>query len=559
MTLRQTLTAAAVLLLATAAPAGAESGPDVVITRIDAPTQVLSGWRFSVGLTLAERSGTAGGTVTATVSSGGAPLGSATVSVDPGGTASVAVPLVLVGPGWTGLDVQAGAATGSASVEVTSFQVVPWGWTGPPLAGHGGQFNQNVYASISRADGVDDANVAALERSVRALRPQFSRIFFNPAALRDSDLMQSFVRTVLLAQESGATIDVTWQSGALDVKSGTAQKFADVLVDLVRNRHVTGLRWVTIQNEPNSTKMTPAQYEAAYRALDRYIASIRGQVGYMGGDLVATNQRAWFTYMATHMADLLDAYSIHVFWDYWDTEKLEQRLTEVRQIVDALPEAGRKPVYVAEYGVRGVSVLDGVRTTDPGAWADGTPIAESTGAAFQHAWFDVLAARLGFAGTSKWDLYFGRYDKGTQAYWIVGGPRTGWPRHPLYNLLYLLTHAVGPGWHAVELEGGADGRLLTAYAGSAGEWTVIGLDRAGGQLNGVTSQTAVEYSIGGLPPATTFRLVLWNAVGDGLDGVAGAVTTDSYGVVAFTVPQHAVFALTNVGGRLEPRPTVPSD
>jgi hypothetical protein len=40
------------------------------------------------------------------------------------------------------------------------------------------------------------------------------------------------------------------------------------------------------------------------------------------------------------MSDLLDAYSIHVFWDYWDTQKLVDRLTEVRAIVDALPESG---------------------------------------------------------------------------------------------------------------------------------------------------------------------------------------------------------------------------
>src|SRR5436309_2356335 len=32
--------------------------------------------------------------------------------------------------------------------------------------------------------------------------------------------------------------------------------------------------------------------------------------------------------------------------------------------------------------------------------------------AFQHAWFDVLAAKLGYAGTIKWDAYFSRYNRG---------------------------------------------------------------------------------------------------------------------------------------------------
>jgi hypothetical protein len=86
-------------------------------------------------------------------------------------------------------------------------------------------------------------------------------------------------------------------------------------------------------------------------------------------------------------------------------------------------------------------------------------------------------------------------------------------------------------------------RLLAVYAGPAGRWTVIGLDRAGAQLN-TASTTDVPYSIGGLPPSTVFRLVPWNETGDGLDGPATAVTTDPAGVASFVVPQNAAFALT---------------
>ena len=39
--------------------------------------------------------------------------------------------------------------------------------------------------------------------------------------------------------------------------------------------------------------------------------------------------------------DLLDAYSIHVFWDYWDTAKLEQRLNDVRAIVHVVSRSRR--------------------------------------------------------------------------------------------------------------------------------------------------------------------------------------------------------------------------
>src|SRR5207302_1762176 len=154
--------------------------------------------------------------------------------------------------------------------------------------------------------------------------------------------------------------------------------------------------WLTLQNEPNRTRISMQQYETQYRELDPYIHGIRGQVRYMGGDLVRgpdtgpPNQAAWFQYLAAHMSDILDAYSIHVFWDYWDTQKLVDRLTEVRAIVDALPQPARKPVYVAEYGVRGQRQFNGVQQVDPGVWDDGTAITQTNVSAFQHAWFDLL-------------------------------------------------------------------------------------------------------------------------------------------------------------------------
>ncbi|MDX6436903.1 MAG: hypothetical protein QOK34_1737, partial [Gaiellaceae bacterium] len=161
----------------------------------------------------------------------------------------------------------------------------------------------------------------------------------------------------------------------------------------------------------------------------------------------------------------------------------------------------------------------------------------------QHAWFDVLAAELGYAGTSKWDSYFGKYDNGTQAYYMIGSPIDGWPLYPIYNSLRLLTANVGPGWRTVNVSSvPSTSRLLAAYVGKAGEHTVVGLDTAGAQLNTV-SATPVSYTIGGLPPSKSFALTLWNEAGDGLVGPAQPATTDATGVVTITVPQQAVFAL----------------
>ena len=439
-----------------------------------------------------------------------------------------------------------------ATVEVAEFRARWSSVVVPSFGGYGGQFNHHVYSALSRGVGVNDTNVVDMEQKMRALHPQFSRIFFTPQAFTDPDKMQSFVRTVLFAQSTGTTINITWQGGTLSVAAGTVQKFANVLLDLVRNRGVTNLRWLTLQNEPNRTRMTMQQYETQYRELDPYIQSIRGQVRYMGGDLVRgpdglpANQAAWLQYMATRMSDLLDAYSIHVFWDYWDTPKIVSRLKEVRAIVNKLPAQGRKPLYVTEYGVRGQRVFNGATQVDPGVWQDGTAIGQTNVSAFQQAWFDLLAADLGYVATSKWDSYFGRYDNGSQAYYFIGDPQNGWPLYPLYNLVQLLTTTVKREWSVARIDSvPATSRLLSAYLGKNGQQTIVGLDTSGAQLNTV-SPTQVSYSIAGLPPSKTLQLAVWNEAGDGLVGPVRPVGTDTFGVVNITVPQQGVFVLTTL-------------
>jgi hypothetical protein len=533
--------------------------PDLVLARASAGRSAVIGRPFFVVAIVRNPTKDVGLGATVTVSAVDTPLATKQLKVGPRRRVVLQIPVTLTQLGTTQLTVTVTPAspiettlknnTLGLAVETTEFRVQESATLAQSFAGYGGQFNHHVYAAISRAAGVTDDNAKDMERKMRDLQPQFSRIFFNQTAFTDPDRMQSFVRTVQLAQSTGTTINITWQGGTLSVANGTIPKFADVLIDLVRNRGITNLRWLTLQNEPNRTKITMAQYEAQYRALDPYIQNIRGQVRYMGGDLVRgpdvgpPTQQAWFQYMATRMADILDAYSIHVFWDYFDTQKLVDRLTEVRAIVDALPQAGRKPLYVSEYGVRGLRTFNGVPAGDPGVWEDGTPMAQTNVNAFQHAWFDVLAARLGYVGTSKWDSYFGRYDNGTQAYYMIGSPADGWPLYPIYNSVRLLTAAVGREWRTVNVDSVPNtSRLLAAYIGKAGEHTVVGLDTAAAQLNTV-SPTVVPYTIGGLPPSSSFELTIWNEAGDGLVGAPTPAVTDAAGVVTISVPQHAVFAL----------------
>jgi hypothetical protein len=157
----------------------------------------------------------------------------------------------------------------------------------------------------------------------------------------------------------------------------------------------------------------------------------------------------------------------------------------------------------------------------------------------------VLAARLGYVGTLKWDLNFAKYDNGAQAHWVIGPPNEGWPALPAYNLIRLFTATVKPGWSVVSVNGDAGTRLAAAYTGPAGALTVIGLDTSGARLNGFTP-AATSYTIGGLPPQTAFHLVVWNELGDGSMLNLPDVQTDASGLATFTAPVGGVFALTTM-------------
>jgi hypothetical protein len=530
------------------APAAAAPPTGIAITSVKANLSVLPGHPFYVQVTVVDRASRPLKPAVIVSGADNEVFATKRVTVRPRRRLNVKLPVSLTTVGRNRLTVFVeGTKPRHITVDVAEFKARTSAVVVPAFAGYGGQFNHHVYSALSRTVGVSDANVADMEQKMRALHPQFSRIFFTPQAFTDPDKMQSFIRTVQFAQSTGTDINITWQGGTLQ-----PQRFADVLLDLVQNKGITHLKWLTIQNEPNRTRITMETYEKQYRDLDPLIQSIRGQVKYMGGDLVrgpdtgAPNQDVWFQYLATHMADILDAYSIHVFWDYWDTQKLQDRLTEVRAIIEALPENARKPVYVAEYGVRGLRTFNGAPQVDPGVWEDGTPITQTNVSAFQHAWFDVLAADLGYLGTSKWDSYYGKYDNGTQAYYIIGGPQFGWPLYPMYNLLQLFTLTVKRGWEVVSVDSVPDtSRLLAAYVGKKQQLTVIGLDTAGAQLNAGTP-TATPYSIAGFPPSKPVNLLIWNANADGLVVPRQKVTADANGVVNISIGQHAVFVLTTL-------------
>jgi hypothetical protein len=116
----------------------------------------------------------------------------------------------------------------------------------------------------------------------------------------------------------------------------------------------------------------------------------------------------------------------------------------------------------------------------------------------------------------------------------------------MYNLLQVFTATVKRGWQVVAMDSvPGTSRILSAYLGKSKQLTVIGLDTVGAQLNAGTT-TTTSYSIAGFPPSKPVNLLIWNANADGLVAPKQVVTADANGVVAVTIPQHAVFVLTTI-------------
>jgi hypothetical protein len=471
--------------------------------------------------------------------------------------------------------------------------------------GFGVQLNHHVFAPHTMALGVPEASFADLEAKVVRLAPQFVRIFYNDRHAgvpfdkrlppspenRHQDKGQerrwaSFVRVCKVAQKAGATINVTWQGGPLatpEQRKTSVTRFAKVLEILSKQEHISNLRWVTIANEPNTPPrrrkkkpgetpppkppkptVTPGRLADMYRRLDKQLTDkgLRQQIRFMGGDLIDPvkdpkspyHEKRWFEHMSTNLHDVLDAYSVHIYWNYWNTGKFKKRLDAVRDIVSKLDHP--MPVYVTEFGTRGRERRPST-VNDPGNFHEGSikvPLARSKVAAFQHALFQILALQHGCVAASKWDCHFGKYDlkeANRQAYYAIGPPAPAqqprqWQLYPMYFLLRLMTITSAPGWKVLRVKrspAASATKHLVALKGVGKGLTILGLDERGA-LRERPSKVKVPYTIGGLPPLASFKLLLWNRAGGGKLVFDRTVTVNAAGTAKITVPLHSVFALT---------------
>jgi hypothetical protein len=478
--------------------------------------------------------------------------------------------------------------SGATMVEVTEHELVPSNVLVQALGGYGAQFNNHLYAPIT--PWPLDIGYADVEDKVKALEPQLVRIFYNDNWDGNWDNMHpewpqnyaSFVEVVRLAQEAGATIDISFQNlgSARTVPEPSMAKFAEVLEDLVRVHGLTNIRWAEVGNEPNSPTgaVTLEQYDALYRALNAQLVArgLRDQIHLMGGGLIESsgsrNHYIWMKWIAANMGDVVDAYAEHIYWWYDRPGRLEYRLRDTYNLMTKeLPKEQQKPTYMMEFGMRGFNTC-GTKPAFTNLYyldADCTEIWRTNISGFQQLWFNIASAQLGSSGTAKWDAYWGRYDKSSannQLYWTIGPPTEGSPLTPSYHSMALLFRTTAPGWQIIGVEpwesndwtvpatgviGGETSndqaeKELVGYSGPNGELTIVGLETHGRGLNGVSAEPPSSYSIGGLPANTSFNLALWNATGDGENSLADAVTTDPAGVARFDVPLQAAFSLTTV-------------
>ena len=218
--------------------------PDLVVGPIAAPGQTLTSRPIDVVATITELNRDLGAEATVALRWGPSLIATQSVSVEAGGTTpvtfagitlpdAVLVELTVDLYDVTPTEFDATNNSRSSSVDVTEHEVVPSWLVLPSLGGYGAQFNQHVYASVTPKP---EGSIPGLEEKVKALEPQLVRVFYHEVQERTADQMASFVETVELAQQAGATINVTYQTAtnAKSLPDEYMAEFAAVLDDLVR-------------------------------------------------------------------------------------------------------------------------------------------------------------------------------------------------------------------------------------------------------------------------------------------------------------------------------------
>jgi len=445
----------------------------------------------------------------------------------------------------------------SCTSAAASFSVSPGVAVGGPLVGFGAQFNSYLYQRTGR---FNQSKIDELAGALNKLHPQHVRIFFDSRAFDDASYKTSFSRTVGLAQNAGATINVTYWHGPYKGAPGTAEygktemtKFAAVLKSEFDAGH-SAIQYVTIQNEPNRTKFNSHKkdFVQLYKTLHAQLQArgIRGRVklipemtrGYAG---TKSYFKDWLAVIGPGIGNIIDGYAFHIYWDHdMSDAQRDSRLNELKNGIKALPAAQRKPMYVTEFGTRGEPDTNKSVLAWPG-WSKskctaGKPgckrIVDTVEAGANNAFFQIAAARAGFRAFVYWDAYWTMYGKEAQYWSMIASPSSGLALRPTYYVQKLLSHAVGRGWSAVSVSNpGRQHMRSTAFKGTRGELTVLGVNKSG-------CGTTFRYS--GLPSGRRFYELVWNDDGRGTICSRG-LKAASGGKLSVPVHEYSMVALTD--------------
>jgi hypothetical protein len=416
---------------------------------------------------------------------------------------------------------------------VHSDQIICDKWVG-----FGAQMNPWTYCEPNKQD-VNEENVKDFEAKVIALRPQHVRVFALPKWYEDDfdpSVRQSVARVCKLAGKAGASVNITYWGGDSNAELG--RRNAHMIEKMIREDGLGGIvRYVTLQNEPNSTKMTLVRYNELYTSFDKTLREmgLRNQIEIVGGDLLSDNQHKWFDNLTNRLAPILDGYSVHMYSDYWDHKHIIERLEGVTEIVNAMPSDVRRPMYLMEFGLRGQRKE---RQLEPGRFEDGRESMDVPYVNMLNGWVIMEAINRGYCAAVQWDMVDVFYDRPRMRYGLIGEPDAGWPLKPGYFLMELFTHATEPGWQTMKVTGSADKRVVAAMKGPKGEWSVFALNR---------DNQPLPITLNGLPSNTTFDVVCWNANGDGKLSNGTRQVTDATGRIAIGIAKESLISLKRVG------------
>ena len=191
----------------------------------------------------------------------------------------------------------------------------------------------------------------------------------------------------------------------------------------------------------------------------------------------------------------------------------------------------RDPGGINEPGVIGANGPDGTPTPEKGK-----PVGDSNINAFQHAWFQALAARDGFKGTFAWDAYSGGKTAWGQ-FSLMGSGADAFKKKPAYFLTQMFTHAMQPGWDVHRVDGTAKNEMVVAFKGPNQQSAVFALNQ---------KKTVQPVELAGLTPGTQYHLVVWNKKGGGKLVDDGTLKVPANGVLRVPVPPLGVVALSTL-------------